>query len=364
MLSRCDCARWTCSPRVRHAHHLLLCDAFLHFSVISTVYTVRPMAARRSTCTSSPPEASTCHWTGTSSSAAPTQYGNQSQPSSRAGSASSSRSSGDPPQAAPQQAWSVFQLFGWRQAFAAAQRVRQPIATRLQITGVSLSLATWRVLPPGNGDQQSAAAAQQRPAMQTAASPAQPSQGRAVAFTAGSETSHAEGSGSVGPSAWRQQQRDNSGEASRRKQRLAAAGLVSAEASRQLRHSGGGRQQQQCAPSGPSTAEHLLLQQWGAEVELTVLPPGERPDPVADAQQAAPPAAGSSHKPPGSGDDHANSSLPSSSASFRSWSIPAGNGAANGYTRAHMKDAGAHRPSPPGASCLWAAGMDMMSTLA
>jgi hypothetical protein len=275
-----------------------------------------------------------------------------SQPGSRPGSAASSSSStgsGAAPAASQQQAWSVLQLFGWRQAAAAAQKVNEPVATRLQIAGVSLSLATWRLLPPGDDDADPSAARQQHASSTSAVSPTEVGAASSAARATGPVAEqHAGGSSSGQLPAWQRQQRDHTGEASRRKQRLAAAGLDPADANQPR------RRQPSSSLQGAPAAEYLLLQQWGAEVALTVLPPGQRPNPSAEAARAEPgPAAGGSagRKSPMSTADGVNSSVPSSPASFRSWSIPAGNGAANGHPphRPDGPDAAPARSQPSGA---------------
>jgi len=223
-----------------------------------------------------------------------------------------------------QQQRSLLQLFGWRQAANTVAHMQQSISSRLQLAGVSVTLSTRRVLPGDTNAQASQPTPFQGSSVSPVQKPAQPPQ-----FVTGSAQPwpmH----GAGGQAAWQQEQREHTGEASRRRKRgriVVGGGGTPHEATQQ----GSGPQASQLRP----LTEYVILQQWGAEAVLKVLPPGQRLASSVDAQQSAAAAPGGhgmrgDTKLGGGGD----ASIPSSPGSFRSWSIPAnaqnGSGHLNG----------------------------------
>lgn len=211
-----------------------------------------------------------------------------------------------------QQQRSLLQLFGWRQAANTVAHMQQSISSRLQLAGVSVTLSTGRVLPGDTNAQASQPTLFQGSSVSPVQKRAQPPQ-----FVTGSAQRwpmH----GAGGQAVWQQEQREHTGEASRRRKcgRTAGGGGSLHEATQQ----GSGRP---AAQSRPLT-EYVILQQWGAEAVLKVLPPSQRLASSVDAQQSAAAAPGGhgmhgDAKLGGGGD----ASIPSSPGSFRSWSIPA-----------------------------------------
>lgn len=241
------------------------------------------------------------------------------------------------PHADEAQPWAWLQALRLQPATAAAERAGAPVTTRLVVAGVSLALLTWRRLPderqlPGSGAAHGTSLSRRS----SGSGGVDGGGGSNGNGGGGGESAMAEGRGmfttSTPPSVFAASEpaggqqlppREHFGEASRRRKRLRAphhphvtgqnnpATSFNYQAHEKAAH----EQQHWSQPrqahgqhsgkldaspqressgdampglhfSGRPTAEYVILQQWGLEVTLAVLPPGAQPDRSSDAAAA------------------------------------------------------------------------------
>lgn len=223
--------------------------------------------------------------------------------------------------------------WGWMDALqlkpvrAMAARISEPVSTRLTVGGLSVSLLTWRRLEQNNdGNRERGEGVQRQPSGQLRQADVQwqPNSGSSAApnapkdpgleawsrppyrqssaavsdampgwqAAAPTSTHLSDGSASPGTTGWGMQQREAHGDASRRRKRVRPSMPFTPQFASQPPPARPPRgalpppprsstppswSPSRSAPAAPA-AKYVILQQWGLEVTLTVMPPGDRPN--------------------------------------------------------------------------------------